>query len=81
MTLNRSFKCRYNTWESWTKRRLKDRFTQHRRIEKFSLYLKKAGFASRNIVRKLRPYVSKKNCLLFNENFPADKPYRLLESI
>ena len=32
--------------------------------------------------RKLRPYVSKKNCLLFNENFPADKPqYRLPESI
>ena len=33
------------------------------------------------VLGKLRPYVSKKNCLLFNENFPAYKPYRLLESI
>ena len=32
------------------------------------------------VLRKLRPYVSKKNCLLFKENFRADKPY-LLDSI
>ena len=33
------------------------------------------------VLRKRRPCVSKKNCLPFNENFPAEKAYRLLESI
>ena len=33
------------------------------------------------VERKLRPCVSKKNCLPFNENFPAENAYRLLEPI
>ena len=32
------------------------------------------------VVRKRRPFLSKKNCLLFNENFTADIPYLLFES-
>ena len=33
------------------------------------------------VLRTRRPDASKKNCLLFNENFPAEKPSPLLESI
>ena len=33
------------------------------------------------IMLKRRPGNSKENCLLFNGNFPAEKAYRLLESI
>ena len=33
------------------------------------------------VVWKRRPCVTKKNCLHFNENFPEEKAYRLLESI
>ena len=36
----------YNTWE--IRNDLTDRFNQHHRIEKFSLYLKRAGLSSRN---------------------------------
>ena len=45
--LKRSFKLRLQ-YMGDTKRRLKDRFSQRRCIEKFSVYLKKAGLASRN---------------------------------
>ena len=45
----------------------------------FLLLIKTPGLRFRTTKR--RPCVSKKNCLPFNENFPAEKAYRLLESI
>ena len=42
---------------------------------------RKSLYYYKSVLRKRRPCVSKKNCLPFNENFPAEKAYRLLQSI